>query len=111
MWSYGFKWKGPFTFAAGETKTLKAAMNLPAPLKNEWSVVTWGSQTQVDISHSDNIASDAGWPVQYPSGTCITVTQASCDAMGSGYTFTQETCECNCTLTEATCNAMDTTET
>ena len=37
---------------------------LTGDVRNDMSVVTWAQFTKIDIEHSDQIASDAGWPVQ-----------------------------------------------
>ena len=70
MWEFGMEWKGPYTFKAGETKTLNTEMDLlTGELRNDMSIVTWSSSTKIVIKHSDEIESDDGWSVQVPAST------------------------------------------
>ena len=67
---------------------------LTGDVRNDMSVVTWAQFTKIDIEHSDQIASDAGWPVQGKAAAvnpptkieeeepACTKTQADCFNMG-----------------------------
>lgn len=62
MWNDGILWMGPRSVTAG-SQGLHIEMDLlSAPLKNNWSVIVFGSVSKIDIAHSDGYASDA-WPV------------------------------------------------
>lgn len=64
MWDAGMQWMGPYTLTAGVSKPLNLELNLlNNPIRNNWSVIAWGEKGLVTIEHSDNIASDAGWPL------------------------------------------------
>jgi hypothetical protein len=75
--SYGTLWLGPYNISAGQTQSLRVELDLlKSPLKNDWSIIAWGTTGQISIAHSDGYLTDA-WPVQglvanqNPSGTPI----------------------------------------